>query len=169
MRRLWLLRHAKSSWNDPGLDDHDRPLAARGRDAAARQARFLAREGIRPSLVVCSSALRARETLAVVLPSLGTDLTVRIDPAGYTFDVDRLLALVRALPDEHLEAMLIGHNPAFEDLASTLAREGDRLEVLRTKYPTAALAGLVFETDRWSDVGPAGGRLETFVVPRELP
>lgn len=169
MRRLWLLRHAKSSWEDAGLDDHDRPLAARGRDAAARQARFLAREGIRPSLVVCSSALRARETLAIVLPSLGTDLTVRIDPAGYTFDADRLLALVRGLPDQHPEVMVIGHNPAFEELATVLAREGDGLEALREKYPTAGLAGLVFEAGRWSDVGPAGGRLETFVVPRDLP
>jgi phosphohistidine phosphatase len=168
MRRLWLLRHAKSSWDDPGLDDHDRPLAPRGRDAATRIAGYLERETIRPSLVVCSSARRARETLGAVLPSLGTDLTVRVDPDLYTFSGARLLEAVLAFPDVCAEVMLIGHNPAIEDLAAALARGGERLETLRDKYPTAGLAGLDLDVASWADVAPGRAMLATFVIPREL-
>lgn len=168
MPRLWLLRHAKSSWDEPGLDDHDRPLAPRGLDAAARVAGYLERETIRPSLVVCSSARRARETLSAVLPSLGTDLTVRIDPDLYTFSGARLLEVVLGFPDACEEVMLIGHNPAIEDLAATLARAGERLETLRAKYPTAGLAGLDLDVASWADVAPGRAKLATFVVPRQL-
>jgi phosphohistidine phosphatase len=168
MRRLWLLRHAKSSWDDPVLDDRDRPLAPRGRDAAARMARHLERAEVRPSLVVCSSALRARETLAAVLPSLGTDLDVRIDPACYTFSGSQLLEVVRALSDEHTTVLIVGHNPATEALATTLARGGERLSALRAKYPTGALAGLELDIVAWTDAGPGSGVLTDFVTPREL-
>lgn len=168
MRRLWLLRHAKSSWDDLGLDDHDRPLAPRGRDAAMRIAGYLEREMIRPSLVVCSSARRARETLAAVLPGLGTDLTIRVDPDLYTFSGARLLEVVLGFPDSCEEVMLIGHNPAIEDVAAALAGGGERLATLREKYPTAGLAALDLDVASWADAAPGQAVLATFVVPREL-
>jgi phosphohistidine phosphatase len=168
MRRLWLLRHAKSSWDEPGLDDHDRPLAPRGREAAGRIGGYLEREGIRPSLVVCSSARRARETLAVVLPSLGPELTIRIDPDLYTFNGARLLEVVLGLPDACTDAMLVGHNPAIEDLATALAREGAPLPALRAKYPTGALACVEIDGPAWADAAPGRARLTSFVVPRDL-
>lgn len=168
MRRLWLLRHAKSSWDDPELPDHDRPLAPRGRSAATLMATHLDTEGIRPGLVVCSSALRARETLAAVLPALGTQLTVQLDPALYTFSGARLLESVIALPSGPSDVMLVGHNPAMQELASALAREGARLSVLREKYPTGALAGLELDVDGWADAAPGCARLVAFVTPRDL-
>lgn len=168
MRRLWVLRHAKSSWDDPGLDDHDRPLAARGRRAAEAMASYLDREGVRPGSVVCSSALRARQTLAAVLPGLGHDLTVRIDPALYTFSGAELMTTVHELPSEHATVLLIGHNPAMEDLVVTLAREGEQLPALREKFPTGALAGLDLAVDAWADASPGCARLTTFVTPRDL-
>jgi phosphohistidine phosphatase len=168
MRRLWLLRHAKSSWDDPTLEDHDRPLAPRGRDALLAMGAFLDAEGVRPQLVVCSSARRARETLGGVLPALGTALTVRIEPPLYTFDGRALLDEVRALPGEVPEVMLVGHNPAIEELAASLARGGDRLEDLRRKFPTGALAGLALDTGTWEQAAPGCAVLEVFVTPREL-
>lgn len=168
MRHLWLLRHAKSSWDDPDLPDHDRPLSPRGREAAARIATHLEATHVRPRLVVCSSARRARETLGAVLPGLGDELTIRVDAAVYTFSADGLLETVRALPAEHLEVMLVGHNPAMEDLASMLARDGERLPELRGKYPTGALAGLELDVTAWANAVPGCARLATFVTPRDL-
>ncbi len=165
--RLWLLRHAKSSWDEPGLDDRDRPLAPRGERSADRMSDYLLAEGIRPDVVLCSSALRTRETLARVLPALGPDLEIHIEPALYTFDAGSLLERVRAIPDG-VSAMLIGHNPAMQELAIRLAARGDGLDTLAQKYPTGALAELEFPAGSWHEVGPATGELTRFVVPREL-
>lgn len=166
--RLFLLRHAKSSWDDPDLADHDRPLAPRGARDAARLGAYLDREDIRPALVVCSSGLRARQTLAGVLPSLGPELDVRIEPALYTFDPGALLERVLSIPDGVGSAMLVGHNPAIQELALAVAREGADLEELRSKYPSGALAEITLPEMRWRDVAPGAGVLTRFVKPRAL-
>jgi len=166
--RLWLLRHAKSSWDDPEMEDVDRPLAARGARAADRMRDYLDAEAIRPELVLCSSALRTRETLGRILPGLGPELTVRIEPSVYTFDADHLLELLRELPADVGSVMLIGHNPAMQELASDLASDGERLDELRAGFPTAALAELDVRVGSWDKLMPGSARLERFVVPREL-
>lgn len=166
--RLWLLRHAKSSWDDPGLDDRDRPLAPRGERAADQMRDYIAAAGIRPALVLCSSALRTRQTLARVLPALGPELEVRIEPSLYTFDAEPLLDRSRAIPEGLASAMLIGHNPAIQELAVGLASTGDRLDQLAQKYPTGALAEIEFPAGSWNEVGTTPGKLTRFVVPREL-
>lgn len=168
MRRLWLLRHAKSSWDDPQLTDADRPLSKRGRRAAERMRRYLDDAGVRPDAVLCSSALRARETLAAVLPGLGRELEVRIEPRLYTFSAGDLLDRLLAVPDDVRSVLLVGHNPAIEDLAESLAREGDRLPDLEQRFPTAALALLDLDVDSWSAARPGCGALEAFVTPAEL-
>jgi phosphohistidine phosphatase len=166
--RLWLLRHAKSSWDDPDMEDVDRPLAPRGARAADRMRDYLDAEEIRPELVLCSSALRTRETLARILPGLGSDLTVRIEPSVYSFDVDALLQRLQQLPADVGSVMLIGHNPAMQELASLLAAGGDRLDELRGGFPTAALAELDLGVGSWPELAPGTGRLTRFIVPREL-
>ena len=164
--RLWLLRHAKSSWDDSGLPDVERPLAPRGQDAADRMRDYLAAEGIAPALVLCSSATRARETLARVLPDLGTELQVLIEPELYTFDADVLLGRLSRVPDDVASVMLVGHNPAIEELAVRLADRGDRLRDLSEKYPTAGLAEIDFPAGTWKTLEP--GALTRFVTPRDL-
>ena len=166
--KLWLLRHAKSSWDDPEMEDVDRPLAPRGARAADRMRDYLDAEAIRPELVLCSSALRSRETLGRVLPGLGPELTVRIEPSLYSFEADQLLDRLRELPANVGSVMLIGHNPAMQELASLLAAEGDRLDDLRKGFPTAALAELDVPVGAWDELTRGSGRLERFVVPREL-
>lgn len=168
MRRLWLLRHAKSSWDEPHLTDDERPLAARGRLAADALGRWVDQTGLRPDLVLCSSARRARETLAAVLPGLGGDVSFEVESGLYTFSAEDLLARVRELPDEVGSVLLVGHNPAIADLIARLAREGPRLDEARAKVPTGALAGLDLDVDAWRDVARGCGVLSTFVVPREL-
>ncbi len=170
-RRLYLLRHAKSRWDAPDLDDHARPLAPRGDRAAAAMAAVVGALAPPPALVLCSSATRARQTLAGVSPGLAT-LPTRIEPALYTFEVGALLAFLRGL-DEALETVLaIGHNPALEQAAHLLAPDGDAaaLERLRGTYPTAALATVDARDDgpRWADLGPGWGRLTAFTRPCDL-
>jgi len=166
--RLWLLRHAKSSWNDPGLEDRNRPLAPRGERAADRMRDYLDTEGIRPALVLCSSALRTRQTLARVLSALGPELEVRIESSLYTFDAASLLDRLGEVPEGVASVMLIGHNPAVQELAVMLAARGDRLDELAEKHPTAALAEIEFPSGSWHEVGNTPGELTRFVVPREL-
>jgi phosphohistidine phosphatase len=168
MKRLWLLRHAKSSWDDAHLADHDRPLSARGTRAAAAIGRHLDEAGVRPDIVVCSTARRARETLAGALAGLGGDVDVHVESGLYTFDAADLLTRVRALPDGAASALLVGHNPAIGSLAARLAREGPHLKELRDKYPTGALATLDLEVDAWRDVAAGCGVLTAFAVPRDL-
>ena len=159
-KRLLLLRHAKSSWDDPTLADHDRPLAPRGREASKLIGAHLHREGIGASLILCSSARRARETLDLI----GAAGEVQIEPGLYDASAHELLDCLRRLPDEIEATMLIGHNPAIQELASTLA--GDPSELAR-KYPTAALATLTF-TGPWRALQPGRAELEAFITPREL-
>jgi phosphohistidine phosphatase len=167
--RLWLLRHAKSSWSDAGLPDEERPLASRGEHAAERMRNHIAAEGIAPALVLCSSALRARQTLARVLPALGTDLEVRIEPGLYTFDADVLAARLRQVRADVPSVLLVGHNPAMQDLAMRIAAGGERLPDLTKKYPTAGLAEITFDRGSWDTLADRAGELVRFVVPRELP
>src|SRR5947208_6008892 len=143
-RALYLLRHAKSSWDDPDLDDHDRPLAKRGVRAAGAIARHIRREGIQPALVLCSSARRARQTLDLIAPAIG-DADAWVEPELYGAGVADLLRRLARLPPSVPSAMLIGHAPTLQDLALRLAGRGDpeALGRLRAKMPTAALATLV--------------------------
>jgi phosphohistidine phosphatase len=166
--RLWLLRHAKSSWSDAGLRDEDRPLAPRGELAADRIRDYLDAEGIHPELALCSSALRARQTLARVMPALGSEPEVHIEPALHTFDADVLLDRLGRISSDVSSALLVGHNPAIEDLATRIADRGDRLPELSRKYPTAALAEIAFSDATWGGLADRPGELVRFIVPRDL-
>src|SRR3954451_4780007 len=140
MKTLYLLRHAKSSWDHPGLADHDRPLAPRGRQAARLMADHLRAEQIVPALVLCSPARRTQETLEALTAAPGDDVPVRIEEDLYGASEEDLLEHLRALREDLDSAMLIGHNPGIQYLAVNLAAGGEALDQLRQKYPTGALA-----------------------------
>lgn len=166
--RLWLLRHAKSSWDEPDLADHDRPLAPRGERDADRMAAFIEGTYIRPALVLCSSGLRARQTLGRVLPSLGETFEVRVEPALYSFDASTLLSRLRSVLDDVSSVMLVGHNPALQELAMALAEDGDALAAVAQKFPTCGLAEIELHLGSWRDVAPATGTLLRVTIPGEL-
>ena len=163
-----LLRHAKSSWSDPGLADLDRPLAPRGERAARRIAEHLSRSEIRPSLVLCSPARRARQTLEAIEPSLGGTSLVELASELYAASAEALLERLRAVPDSADSVLLIGHNPGLEQLALALAERGADLPRLREKFPTGALATIVVGGESWAGLEPGSGELVDYVVPREL-
>ncbi len=164
MRTLYLLRHAKSSWDDPGIPDRERVLAPRGRKASKRIASHLDREGIRPELVLCSPARRTRETLDRIGDALGTPKVV-FDEQLYGADNDELLSRLREVPDRFGSVMLVGHNPGIADLLALLAADRSSLP---GEVPTGALATLSVPVDDWAELAPRSARLDAFVVPREL-
>lgn len=166
-RQLLLLRHAKSSWEEPGLADRDRPLAPRGHRACELMAKHLAETGIEPDAAVHSPARRARETLEGIRPALGDGTAVWEEPGIYEAGWEDLLGIVQALPAELGSVMLIGHNPGFQELAVALAAGGEGLERMRRKFPTAALATLSFPGE-WQRLAPRGAVLESFVRPKQL-
>ena len=167
MKRLYLLRHAKSDWGTPGLRDHDRTLAPRGHRAAPIVARYMAANDLRPSLVIVSSATRARETLGY-FDDVTKDATVQVEPAVYGADVGDLLGLIGRVADDMDSLLLVGHNPTMQDLALTLASGGPGAEAAHAKFPTAALAILDLDVDTWAGVGPGTGMMTGFVTPKQL-
>lgn len=171
MRRLFLLRHAKSSWADPGLVDFDRPLNRRGREAAPRMGEYMREEGLLPDLVLCSAARRAQETWDLVSQELGKEAPVKVQRGLYLATPSRLLTTINRQTPEVEALLLVGHNPGMETLTARLAgRDSKKKAVLslQEKFPTATLA--VFDCDiaDWSDLEEGGGRLVHLVKPREL-
>jgi phosphohistidine phosphatase len=167
MKRLYLLRHAKSSWDDPTPADHDRPLAPRGRRAAKVMAKHLGRKGISPELVLCSPSTRTRQTMKRLAPGLGTNADVQIEPELYAAAARDLLDVLQRVPDEVKSVMLIGHNPGIQDLAMSLASAGSEIPRLRSKFPTAALATLELN-GTWRELVPGSAELVSFVTPKQL-
>ncbi len=168
VRRLHLLRHAKSSWADPGREDRDRPLAPRGRRAARRLAGHLRDLGVRPDLVLCSPAVRTRQTLELVQPGLGAGVDVRFEEELYAASADGLLDRLRQLPESAGAALVVGHNPGLQELVLLLARRGSLRERAAAHFPTAALATLSFGAGGWAGLTRSGAELVSYVVPREL-
>ena len=168
-RMLYLLRHAKSSWSDDGLDDHDRPLAKRGEEAVVRLRRHIAGAGVAPELVLCSSARRTTMTLEGIAPAFPASTTIVIEEGVYGAPADRLLARLHDVGDDLASVLLIGHNPGLESLAVMLVGHGaaELRRRIAEKFPTGALASLAFDGG-WHDLAAAGATLQAFVVPREL-
>lgn len=169
MKALYLLRHAKSSWADASLPDHERPLAPRGRKATRVLARYVAEARIRPALVLCSSAVRTSETLERLGPALGSDVEVWIDDGLYGAGADELLARLRRLPPAVPSVMIVGHNPGLEVLARELIGDGDDVALagLHAKFPTGALASVLVPGE-WKGLARRTASLTAFVVPRDL-
>ena len=158
---LLLLRHAKSSWDDPGLADHDRPLAARGHKAAKRIGARLRTDQTPVDLVLCSSARRARETVDLVAPPG----KIEIEDGLYGASADELLKRLRHVDDAVTSVMVVGHNPAMQELALKLLPDADGETI--GKFPTGALATLTL-SGSWSSLAPQRAELVTFLRPREL-
>jgi phosphohistidine phosphatase len=171
MLTLSLLRHAKSSWADPELDDHDRPLAKRGAKAMPGLAKFMRQEKLRPGLVLCSDALRTRATLALLVAEIGgPPPRIVYDEALYLAAPDTIRARIAELAGDERHVLVVGHNPGLHALALELVGEGDRktLALLAREFPTGALAVLSFSVATWPDVTSASGHLEQFTTPRQL-
>jgi phosphohistidine phosphatase len=172
VKTILLLRHAKSAWGHPGLDDHDRPLNRRGERAAEAMAEHIVHEAPRPDLILCSTAVRTRQTLAPLINRLASPAPPMALEAGlYLASEDMLLARLRAVSDGIRTVLLIGHNEGIGELAAALAGRGPAVALanLQDKFPTGALAVLRAPDGPWRDLAPDGAELLSFVRPRDLP
>jgi phosphohistidine phosphatase len=170
MRRLMLLRHAKSSWSQPGASDHARPLNRRGEEAAPKIGAYLQRHGLVPDRVLCSTAKRARDTWALVAAEVRPAPPVSYEERLYDAAPGAILdVLHHAEPDARC-LLVVGHNPGLQDLATQLIASGDLddRERLHEKLPTGGLIIIDFSIEGWSKLHVRSGRLERFVVPRML-
>ena len=161
MKTLFILRHAKSSWDQPGLTDIERPLNERGRRDAPRMGRLVRERALRPDVILCSPAERARQTAALVAAAAGLDAAPRYDERIYEASAGRLIDVLSEVEREAESVLLIGHNPGVEKLIEVLTGASGRMT-------TAALARLSLDIDAWDKVGVGSGRLEWVVRPKEL-
>lgn len=169
MKMLGLLRHGKSSWDDPALRDFDRPLKRRGNEASKSMGEELRRRGLRFDLVVASPATRVVETLHHLEEGFGEPLEPRFQENVYAASAQGLLSIVVATADSIDRLLLVGHNPGLQDLASTLASDEDPLvPSVTAHFPTAAFVLIELPVKSWTQVGPRTGRIVDFLRPREL-
>jgi phosphohistidine phosphatase len=169
MKRLAILRHAKSSWDDPKLDDFDRPLNERGWKAARRIGGEMKHRRMRFDLVLASPAARVRETIDGLQEKFGLEVPIRFESQIYAATEATLLELVRGLPDTVSAPLCVGHNPGLERLIVKLARDdqGGLRDRIAGKYPTAALAVIELPAKRWKDVQPGSGEVVDLILPKD--
>lgn len=170
MKRLTLLRHAKSSWDDPVTRDFDRPLNAKGHRASRTVGQEMRRLALSFDAVVASPAARVVETLEEVAHGFGAPLTPRFDERIYLASLEALLDLVHTTDDSVASLLLVGHSPGLERLALHLAGVKDKAmrKSVEVKYPTGALVELSLPVDRWQDVNNGEGTMTRFIRPRDL-
>jgi phosphohistidine phosphatase len=157
-----MLRHAKSDWGNSSLDDHERPLNARGRRDAPAMGDRLRDEGIVPDVIITSDAVRAHTTALAVAEAVGYGADVVVEPQLYHASPEAVRSVLRSAPDSATTVMIVGHNPGLEDLLHQMTGE-------RQDIPTAALAQLDLSIDTWDQLSVATrGTLVAFWEPRDL-
>jgi phosphohistidine phosphatase len=161
MKTLLLLRHAKSSWDSPALRDFERPLNERGLKAAPLMGRFLLKRKIRPGLVLSSPAERARQTAALLMEAARLGCPLRFDERIYEATAARLVEVVSQVEEEFETVLVVGHNPGMEELIERLTGEVRRM-------PTAALARITLDIEKWGKLREGAGRLEELIKPKEM-
>lgn len=170
MKKLTILRHAKSGWEDPVARDFDRPLNERGRRAATVMGAYLARTNTHFDTVISSPAVRCTETLDALWEGMGTILHPNWDRRIYLASSDTLLDVLKELPVDVSSALLCGHNPGCEELSLLLmsaAMTDDRHEI-EEKFPTGSICEIAFDVADWADIRPYSGQCTRFMRPRDI-
>lgn len=169
-KQLLLLRHAKSSWDDASLKDFDRPLSSRGIKAAPRMGKYIHKNNLLPDLILCSTAVRTRETLDLASQKWKVAVPVEYTDSLYLANAQQILEQIYQQDDDVDTLMVVGHNTGMELLAELLIRntESPLTEALRSKFPTAALAVYKCKLKSWQDLAYRSAKLVDFVTPRSL-
>ena len=160
MKQLFLLRHAKSSWDDSSLSDFDRPLNRRGRTAAPFMGELTARRKIRPEIIVSSPAVRARQTAELFKEAAGLKCPLRFEKRIYDANLADLRTIVSELEEDFSPALLVGHQPGTGELIRFLTGESPEV-------PTACFASISLNVDTWADVRNGSGKLDLILRPKE--
>jgi phosphohistidine phosphatase len=170
MKRLLILRHGKSDWSGSGVTDFDRPLARRGIKAAGRIGDFVRSQGLVPEFCLCSSAVRARQTWELVAERLRRPVAVEYRDDLYLADSEAMKSILHGTPPSCDALVVVGHEPGIGMLAGDLVGDGEvaATEASGGKYPTAGLAIMSFDIERWTELADGTGYLTHFIRPRRL-
>jgi phosphohistidine phosphatase len=160
MKTLYVLRHAKSSWDDSSLSDFERPLNGRGKKTAPFMGELMSSKNFVPEVIICSPAERAKQTAFLVKQAAHFDAEIQFENGIYESGTHNLLYIVSGINDEYDSAMIVGHNPGFEGIVETLCGDYERM-------PTAALAVIDLDIESWSDAKPNCGNLREILRPKE--
>ena len=164
MKTLTVVRHAKSSWGDVSLDDHDRPLNRRGQRVAPLMGDLLASRTGAPDIILSSTALRARTTAGIIAEKLGyPDADIVDEGQIYLASTRRLAQLLREVDESHRSVMIVGHVPGVHELTNGLCRDADIAH-----FPTCAISLIELDIDYWGEIDRDTGKLTDFLVPKEL-
>ena len=161
MKILYLLRHAKSSWDDPDISDFDRPLNERGNKSAPLMGKMMAKRSFIPDIVISSPANRAKSTAELVMKAAGASPVMVFDEQIYEASPQTLLRVIADIDDQYDSAMVVGHNPGMEGLVRCLTSN-------LTPMPTAALAVIALDATSWKDAGGQSGKLVEAIKPKDL-
>ena len=171
MLKLLLMRHAKSSWDDPDYSDHQRPLNKRGLKTAPKMGAYIARQNLTPSLLLSSTATRARQTTQLASEQFDNEVETQFIDDLYSFTgYPGALNVIRNRADRQSPLMIVGHNPTLEELADELIAAGNSnaRAMMNQKYPSAGLAIIDFDINKWADLQTGIGVLVDFIRPRDL-
>jgi len=162
VKKLCLIRHAKSSWDNPAIEDHERPLDPRGEADAALMGGFLAKKQLKPDIILASNATRAVDTARIIAEQVGVG-SDKIDSEEQIYDagVEDLLAMIQDLPSDYQTVFLVGHNPGLTWLANYLAE--DHL----INLPTCGAYCVAFDTDSWANIKTVEGKTLFFESPKQ--
>lgn len=163
MKNLLVMRHAKSDWSDSSLSDFDRPLNSRGRKAAPFMGNELSKRDKVPDLIISSPANRAKTTAEKIAKAAGYAKEIKFVKDFYFGYADEVIDTLKNSEDELNKILIIGHNPTWESLVSTLTENTPY-----TRMPTAAIASILFDINDWADLKKNSGKLEWLILPKEL-
>ena len=169
-KTLYILRHAKAEAGSVTQDDHDRELVERGVEAADQLGKYLVRRNIAPAQVLCSTAMRTRQTLEHLQAAHADISVVEYNPKIYLASGNELLQILAHVPEEINSVLLIGHNPGVHQLCLKLAIDGDEklFDALHIKFPTCTFAAIEIGNIAWSAIANARGELVEFVAPSNM-
>lgn len=170
MKTIFLLRHAKSSWNDPKLDDFDRPLSSRGIKSCNKIGKFLNKKKLIPEIVYCSNAIRAKQTWELTNRIVKKKENIFYSNTLYMANLNSFITIVHKTIDNFNSLMLVSHNPGIENFALELIKNKKNkfYDKISMKYPTAALAIISFDEKKWSNIKIGTGKIIDFIKPRDL-
>ena len=170
MKTIFLLRHAKSSWDDITLDDFDRPLSHRGIKSCEKIGKFIKKKKIIPVIVYCSNAIRAKQTWELTNRIIKKKENIFFSNALYMANLNSFITFVHKTIDSFSSLMIVSHNPGIENFALELIKNKKNkfYDNISMKYPTAALAIILFDEKKWSNIKIGTGKIIDFIKPRDL-
>lgn len=160
MKKLYIIRHAKSSWKDETLNDFERPLSKRGKANAPMMGERLKKNGVMPDVIISSPAKRAKTTAEMIAKEIGYKKKVLFDENIYESSVDKLRKILMALDDKNKAVFLVGHNPSLNDLAHYYVDFGANI-------PTCGVVEIAFASKKWAEIEPKNAKLLSFDYPKK--